>query len=220
MTRQLHRCKGCRTLTDRTCCRCGQPACWRCARKHLWPDGLPCVRRRRFGTTSPTAEPAVARPDLWYPERIERFRAFIPVRPHDVCWPWIGSRGRSGHGVYSFRESGRCLRVYAHRAVYILENGPLPNDVNVFHRCRGDLTCCNPDHLAAAPLGLRTQVQGFRCPAGDQHAWAKLTNAQVTEIRRLAGTVRARDLAQRFGVSNSHLHSILRGVSRRDVVSP
>jgi hypothetical protein len=211
MTRR-RRCKGCRTLTERTCCRCGQAACWRCATKHLWPDGVSCLRRRRFGVVRSTSYEAVARPDLWPLDRVARFRAFIPAQaqPDDSCSPWSGSRALTGHGIYDFRQDGHALRVLAHRTVYILENGPLPKDHNVFHRCH-ERACCNPAHLVAAPMRLRPKAQGFRSPAGGEHYHAKLTAAKVAEIRRLADSTRARALAKRFGLSISHLHAIIRG---------
>lgn len=205
----MKRCKVCRRLTSRRCPRCQQPSCWSCATSHNWPDGIPCVRHRSFGVRPTRPEPEWARPDLWPPERLTRFWAFVASGPDDACWPWTGRRLPAGQGRYTFRHDGRIVEVYAHRIVYILEHGPIPPNHQVFNRCT-EYRCCNPAHLVAGPLSRRTQFQGVRAAAGAHHYNARLTDRKVEQIRALATTLSPRALAERFGLSVTHVRAVVR----------
>jgi len=84
----------------------------------------------------------------------ERFWAKVDVRGPDDCWPWMGSTrpcGKNwprGHGMIQRRE-GVNSKIYAHRAVMILTQGPIPEGKQVNHICPGgpNPQCCNPKHL-------------------------------------------------------------------------
>lgn len=58
------------------------------------------------------------------------------------CLNWLGSRKRSGHGL--FRIGGR--NVYAHRWAWEEWNDPIPEGLVIDHLCRNP-SCVNPDHL-------------------------------------------------------------------------
>lgn len=60
----------------------------------------------------------------------------------EACWPWTGSRTRTGYGKCSV--DGR--HVAAHRLAWQLTNGPIPDGLHVLHRCDNP-PCCNPGHL-------------------------------------------------------------------------
>ena len=62
------------------------------------------------------------------------------IREVDGCWLWVGSENRSGYGHV---RAGQ-----AHRFVYELLNGPIPEACVLHHRC-GHRTCVNPEHLVA-----------------------------------------------------------------------
>ena len=68
----------------------------------------------------------------------------------DVCWPWLGAIDKSGYGrcnAYCY-ETGRMVRVPAHRAMYLLMHGDVPDRYRVEHTCQGE-NCVNPAHLIA-----------------------------------------------------------------------
>lgn len=60
----------------------------------------------------------------------------------DGCWLWTGGQCRSGKDkIY-----GRFHNQLTHRLAYEFEYGPIPNGLQVDHRCHNTL-CVNPRHL-------------------------------------------------------------------------
>lgn len=63
----------------------------------------------------------------------------------DGCWGWVGSLNSSGYGqINSGGHSGRPLP--AHRVVYEMVRGPIPDGLQLDHLCR-NRACVRPDHL-------------------------------------------------------------------------
>lgn len=58
------------------------------------------------------------------------------------CWEFTGCRDARGYGRIG--RDGKT--VLAHRAVYELLVGPIPDGLELDHLCRNP-PCCNPDHL-------------------------------------------------------------------------
>lgn len=161
------------------------------------------------------------------PER-ERFMSLIAVPPNGAaCWEWAGTKAVKGYG--RMRAWGRSHR--AHRLSWMIFRGPIPDALCVCHHCdnRG---CVNPEHLflgshkdniTDAMSKGRMWVQ--RDPAGSLRSrgirpgslsnFAKLTDRDVAEIRRLAPAVTRRDLAARFSVHPDTIRNVLRGSTWR-----
>lgn len=76
--------------------------------------------------------------------RIERFWRRVQVGAPDDCWPITGYIGKGGYG--SAQMDGR--RTTAHRAAYVLTNGPVDDTLEIDHLCK-NRRCCNPRHLEA-----------------------------------------------------------------------
>lgn len=81
-------------------------------------------------------------PHLTDAEYLERYKARIKV-DENGCWLFqLFIKPTTGYGDLSYR--GKVYR--AHRAMYIVAKGPIPDGLHVLHSC--DVRhCLNPDHL-------------------------------------------------------------------------
>ncbi len=151
----------------------------------------------------------------------KRFESkFVRGRP-DECWNWTaatsGGAFKSGYGV--IKVSGKTIR--AHRVSWEIHRGPIPSGdgyhgICVLHRCDNRL-CVNPAHLFLgthtdnmADMAKKGRGTGVSLP-GESHPNAKLTGAQVAEIRRLAKEMPQARIAERFNISKQHTSDIVNG---------
>lgn len=143
------------------------------------------------------------------PKALERFWSYVQKADGDGCWVWIGQRDKDGYGV--FGVGGKKLK--AHRISYELHKGQLTSSILVQHKC-DNRPCICPDHLEpGVPKSNavdRAQKGRSARHAGATNGRAKLTEAQVREIRRLCKTTNTtyRDLGRQFGVSDVLIRKI------------
>ena len=128
------------------------------------------------------------------------------------CWPWTGMKAKRGYGRIN---DGTGKKLSAHRVAWILANGPIPDRLWILHKCDNP-PCCNPRHLrpgthADNMADMKAKGRGVN-HRGEAHGMAKLTAAQVVEIRSLEGTMIQKDIALRFGVNQTLVGFILRRV--------
>jgi hypothetical protein len=153
---------------------------------------------------------------------IERLKvAFKMMRVTEHCWLFEGYRPSGQHGRIEF--SGQ--QIYMHRAVYALISGPIPEGMNVCHRCDVG-NCIRPAHLL-----LGTQVDNIRdmeakgranrvgWPRGEAHPAAHLSDLEVELLRREAAKpgMKQRDVAAKFGVSQSTVWRMCHRVTRNAI---
>jgi hypothetical protein len=141
---------------------------------------------------------------------IDRLLSKIKVDKVAECWEWQAQRSRDGYGKLQLRGK----KHLAHRLSFEVHCGPIPDGINVCHRC--DNPCCiNPSHLF-----LGTQADNIAdkfakgrgvTPRlfGADHSQAKLTEADVLAIR--ASSASQSQMAKAFGVSKSTIGSIRTG---------
>lgn len=67
----------------------------------------------------------------------------------DGCWYWRGYLGWGGYGLV--RPDRSAEKIPAHRAMYELVVGPIPEGLTLDHLCR-NRACVNPDHLEPVTL--------------------------------------------------------------------
>lgn len=72
-------------------------------------------------------------------------RALNLVDKTGTCWLWTGARSRDGYGKFSAKTG---VTVNAHRLIYELVMGPIPEDLELDHLCRVR-HCVRPKHLEA-----------------------------------------------------------------------
>jgi hypothetical protein len=115
---------------------------------------------------------------------------------------------------------------FAHRVSYEIHCGKIPEGMFVLHRCDNP-PCVNPDHLFLGSIAdnRADMVAKGRQPRrevlshkGTDHAYAKLSNAQVMEIRSAKGTLRG--LAGQYGVSHGQIRRIRAGEQWKHLFTP
>jgi HNH endonuclease len=102
-------------------------------------------------------------------------RFFAKVDKSDDCWVWTGARWSRGYG--QLRGDGR--RLLAHRVAWQLVNGPIPDGLQVCHRCDNP-PCVRPDHLFLGSASINAldrdnkgrngQAAKAYCPAGHEYS--------------------------------------------------
>lgn len=126
----------------------------------------------------------------------------------DACWEWQGARHRFGYGKFALAE--RNTTISASRMAWILTNGEIPDGLFVLHRCDNP-PCCNPAHLflGTARDNAADAVEKGRAPIEERNGQAKLSNADVAEIRRRLAAGEPRDaIAADYGVTPSNISYI------------
>lgn len=126
------------------------------------------------------------------------------VRKTETCWLWVGGKFKIGYGSFGAPSK------YAHRVSYEMHFGPIPEGMEVCHRC--DVKACvNPDHLflGSHADNMRDAAEKARMPRGENNTNAKLTEAAIREMRiaYAVGGVTYENLGQKYGVSR-HVASL------------
>lgn len=147
------------------------------------------------------------------PRDLKRFWA--KVRKTDGCWEWTGHRAAQAGGVWHgrFRLGSKIIK--AHRASWMIHRGEIAAGLCVCHHCDNP-GCVRPDHLflssASGNQMDKVRKGRHRTARGTAYKRTKLDPEKVAEIKR-AVTAGATQLsqAQRFDVSASAIHDIVRG---------
>lgn len=118
-----------------------------------------------------------------------RSRSYVGwVIQESGCWDWTGARQPDGYGRVKMAGTA----ALAHRAVYEIHRGAIPDGMTLDHLCRNP-SCVNPDHLEPVPLKaniLRSQgiTAGFarqtHCLRGHPLSGENLAPAGVRKGRR------------------------------------
>lgn len=92
----------------------------------------------------------------------------IPRGDHEECWNWTGYLDKDGYGRFlgAFEK-----KTSAHRLVYKIMVGEIPDGLTLDHLCR-NRRCVNPSHLEPVTFmeNLRRAV-ALRTHCKNGHAW-------------------------------------------------
>lgn len=178
-----------------------------CGNKHYCRDWCRVHYYRWWRQGDPTARKIVHGACREFVEKVA-----IPYGGSDcLIWPFAK---RHGYAAINKRHYGSAV---VSRIVCEAVHGPPPTDLHqAAHGCgNGDKGCVNPRHLRWA-----TQVENEidklahgTWRRGQDHASAKLTDADVVNIRAQSATHMHTELARMYGVNPSTIRQI---VSRRN----
>lgn len=139
-----------------------------------------------------------------------------PTKPwHQYpCFLW--DRGKFNQGYGRVRAGGKDQLV--HRVAYQMAHGGIPEGLDILHHCDVQL-CFRPIHLFAGThienmhdMILKGRANHTLAPRGEHHGLAKLTDAQVIEIRfRYQQGHLQRHIAEDFGIGPAYVSSIVNG---------
>lgn len=115
-------------------------------------------------------------------EPIKRFLPKVDASDYLGCWPWRGSIGTRGYGMFRLHSRGPVVR--AHRFAYEALVGPIPAGMTLDHLCR-NRACVNPAHLE--PVSNRENILRGTNPAAQ--------NARRTHCR----------MGHEFSAENTHI---------------
>ena len=146
---------------------------------------------------------------------IERFKKWVVVGAPDECWLWTGAKLKGGHGI--FWDGSK--NVTAHRFLYELTVGPIPEGLCGCHRC--DVPACvNPAHIF---LGTKSENNKDRDSKGRTAFGVRTGHAKLGEVdvaKILADPRSRRRIAADYGVVQSTVTKIKSGKSWKHLQSP
>ena len=127
------------------------------------------------------------------------------------CYNWMGAMRHNGYGVVN--RFGKMIG--AHRYIWELARGPIPEGLSVCHSC-DNRRCINPMHLflgTQADNNMDRDTKGRHWAVrGEDHCCAKVSQADVVEIRRLISLgLGDTEIAERFPISRQSIRGIRDG---------
>ncbi len=144
---------------------------------------------------------------------IERLRKRLRAMPNG-CWEYQGCRNSKGYGQVSAGHMGESP-LKAHRVAWEIENGPIPDGLQVLHTCDNP-PCCNSGHLFLGTTADNSadMVAKGRTARGEANGMSKLTWEKVHAIRADGRTHQA--IADEHGVARATISDIRRGIAWKE----
>jgi len=143
---------------------------------------------------------------------IDRINRHTKVNPVTECIEWQASKFNGGYGKIKIDGKNR----YAHRVMWEIYNGPIPEGIFVCHCCDNP-GCVHPNHLflGTAQDNMDDKTRKGRGMHGEKHTSARLTEAKVREIR--ASDKGHTELAGEYGITMQSIMAVRNGKTWKHV---
>jgi hypothetical protein len=149
------------------------------------------------------------------PNTLESGFEKFAIKNPEGCWGWKGSTSSKwNYGQYRYNMN----RIRAHRASWIIHNGPIPEGIHVLHRC-DNYICANPEHLFLGTNldNIKDMLKKNRHPtigkSGEENIASKLTWDKVKKIREISADsslkLSQRKIGEMFNISQAVISLIL-----------
>lgn len=141
---------------------------------------------------------------------LERFHEHACKADDNECWLWAGPLNDRGYGRINKNINGKWKALRAHRVSWMIYRGEIPEALQICHKC--DVrNCVNPSHLFLGTQrdNMRDRDIKGRVRRGATHAFAKLTDDDIINIRLLAKTQSHTKIACHYKVSDSNISRIV-----------
>jgi len=130
---------------------------------------------------------------------------------NNECWEWQANRDNNGYGRFGHRYK----LLSAHRVAWEIENGPIPKDLCVLHRCDNP-SCVNISHLFLGTHkdNMKDRDQKGRSRGGslkgETNPSCKHKDCEVTRIKEMAkmGYLQ-KDIIKKLGLSQSYVSGVM-----------
>ncbi len=154
---------------------------------------------------------------------IARFWSKVSISANtNKCWEWQAGKDEDGYGRFSIRK-----QVKAHRFVWMITNGEIPDNLYVCHECDNP-SCVNPKHLFLGTnldntrdkVAKNRQARGVELARfGELNPQHKLTTDQVRLIRQRYSEekISHRKLAKELGLTSNQVYAVISGKYWRGV---
>ena len=146
-------------------------------------------------------------------DRIRRRTQILP----SGCWIYTGSIQKFGHG----RIGTGNKELLVHRVAYENLVGPIPDGMDILHKCIGTPACWNPEHLypGSNDDNIRDKIiQGRHVPCpGSKNGNSKLTEEVVAKIKSIPLSISSRIVSEIHGISSGVVRKIRQGKLWRHV---
>lgn len=149
-----------------------------------------------------------------------RIKEQLFIDPYTGCWNYLGSLSSHGYGRIGVGQ----LVFRCHRLVFISENGNIPSEMIVCHRCDNP-KCCNPANLFLGTHKTNSDDkiskgrfrQQYNPRVGADHPNSRLNSEQMSSVRAMkAAGKNISELSRLFGVSRTNIRNIVLGKTHKN----
>lgn len=120
------------------------------------------------------------------------------------CWNWVSAKIETGYGT--FWVGGKRRMMYAHRLMWELCHGPIPENKIIMHKC-DNTSCVNPAHLCLGTNKDNSQDAKAkkRNAFGTSNGAVRFSENTARRILLIGDTVPAKKIADALGTGKTHV---------------